>query len=255
MMSAMSQLLDLLGQFFFLLALGNHAFSWIASPRLTGAGFQKLLHSLNAAYVFIAMLCWTIQGINEFYNILFPLLMSCLWLINWRTQKDDWSIFHKASWCLITLFGLSLLVIQSGPSFFLLVTSLFLGLVHYAMVLGHYYLVVPKLSEKPLLVSLQGMWLLMVIKLVFSTIATWDNWNFFETGSMLGESSLFNWLILSMRWLWGYGAFGVLSYFAWRLCKIRSIQSATGVLYIMVFFVFVGELLSLFFALKYRFTL
>ncbi len=61
---------------------------------------------------------------------------------------------------------------------------------------------------------------------------------------MAGDGYTFNWLVISMRWLWGYVALAVLSAFAWRLCRMRSIQSATGVLYIMVFFVFVGELIS-----------
>ncbi len=90
----------------------------------------------------------------------------------------------------------------------------------------------------------------MAAKLLLSIWGTYQALPFMEEGTSLGDGYIFNTLVIVMRWLWGYLAIGVLSWFAWRLCKMRSIQSATGVLYIMVFFVFVGELLSIYLYFK-----
>lgn len=78
---------------------------------------------------------------------------------------------------------------------------------------------------------------------------------YLEEGTQLGDGYMFNWLFISMRYLWGYGAPFVLSLFTYRLCKLRSIQSATGVLYIVEFFVIVGELISVYLMSKHGLAL
>ena len=67
----------------------------------------------------------------------------------------------------------------------------------------------------------------------------------------MGAGYMFNWIVLVMRLTWGYLIIGIMSYFTWKLVKMRSIQSATGILYVMTFFVFIGELISTFFFYKY----
>jgi hypothetical protein len=74
-------------------------------------------------------------------------------------------------------------------------------------------------------------------------------------GSQLGDGYTFNWLFISMRYLWGYAAPLVLSFFTFKLCRLRSIQSATGVLYIVEFFVIVGELISIYLMAKHGLAL
>jgi hypothetical protein len=74
-------------------------------------------------------------------------------------------------------------------------------------------------------------------------------------GTQLGDGYIYNWLFISMRYLWGYLAPLVLSFFTFRLCKLRSIQSATGVLYIVEFFVIVGELISVYLMTKHGLAL
>ena len=73
---------------------------------------------------------------------------------------------------------------------------------------------------------------------------------FFLEGSRLGAGYMFNWIILTMRMVWGYHYWDH-ELFYMASCKMRSIQSATGVLYVMTFFVFVGELISAYFFHKY----
>ena len=67
---------------------------------------------------------------------------------------------------------------------------------------------------------------------------------------------MFNWIMLLMRFGWGYLIIGIMGYYIWRLTKIRSIQSATGVaLYVMTFFVFIGELIAGYYHFKYGISL
>jgi hypothetical protein len=42
-----------------------------------------------------------------------------------------------------------------------------------------------------------------------------------------------------------------MSFFNWKLLKIRSIQSSTGILYAMTFFVFIGEMVSVYMFYNY----
>ncbi len=135
--------------------------------------------------------------------------------------------------------------------FHLMSSCLFLGLITFSMVLGHWYLVTPKLSEKPLMKASYLIWGLLFVKIALSTEEYLANSDVFTEGTMLAEGYMFNWLLFSMRALWGYLVIGILSYFSYRLIKMRSIQSATGVLYVMTFFVFVGELISTYLFFKH----
>ena len=49
---------------------------------------------------------------------------------------------------------------------------------------------------------------------------------------------------LLMRWAWGLIGPAVLGYFIWDTVKIRSTQSATGLLYVAVVFVIIGETMA-----------
>ena len=257
----MSELLsDVMIHFLFSLSLGTALYSWIADPKLTGAGFIRL--TVGHGFIFFALgilLGWLINGSpNGLWLVLETVLLVIL-AAQWKMHPDKKT---PSMWFLFALqVSLSLIVFNSysgvGESVsperysFILSSALFLGVTHYAMLLGHYYLVVPKLTEKPLLVSLNVFWILLVLKVIVSGYSTVNASSFLAEGTMEGDGYTFNWLIISMRWLWGYGALAVLSWFAWRLCRMRSIQSATGVLYIMVFFVFVGELLSTYLFFKH----
>ena len=56
---------------------------------------------------------------------------------------------------------------------------------------------------------------------------------------------------------WGLGFVGplVLGWMAWETARIRSTQSATGILYVVVIFCFLGELTSQLLLSKTGFTL
>ncbi|MFZ4713993.1 MAG: hypothetical protein ACOYL6_09790 [Bacteriovoracaceae bacterium] len=246
--------------FFLTVALGTGLFSFLVNSKMTGAGFVRLITGICAGSLSLAVILFLSAGVSKmiiFVSILNLLIM----ILIYKYHQDEKSILM---WCLWGLQNILLIFVsfeyleilsQTGnfyfSFFFVMSSALFFGIVNYAMVLGHYYLVVPKLSEKPLINSMQLTWAVLLIKLIFSTISTLKSADFFAEETTLGAGYMFNWIMLIMRYLWGYVAVGVLSYFAWRLSKIRSTQSATGVMYVMVFFMIVGEIISLYLYRQY----
>jgi hypothetical protein len=247
---------DLLNQFLLSLSLGTAAFSWIASPRLTGAGFMRLVTGHGVIFLSLLIgLSWALFGAPHSLWLAFEGISLISLVLQWKMHPDQrtktmWGLFILQLAFTVILF-LAFAGKRPAQFTFLFSSALLLGVTHYSMLLGHYYLVVPKLTERPLLICLKIFWIFLIGKLIFSAYYTWQAWAYLSEGSVLGDGFIFNWLVISMRWLWGYGALLVLSYFAWKLCRMRSIQSATGVLYIMVFFVFIGELLSAYLYFKH----
>jgi hypothetical protein len=116
----------------------------------------------------------------------------------------------------------------------LLAGAALLGLALSAMLLGHWYLIAPNLSIAPLLRLLKALLLSVGIRMLIS-VAT-----------LFGQpSSAFDveaWLWLALHWGAGLIGAAVLAWMAWQSARIRSTQSATGILYVVVIFVFLGEL-------------
>jgi len=131
----------------------------------------------------------------------------------------------------------------------------YLGIITYAMILGHWYLVVPKLTEWHLKKALITFWGMLPLKLILLGYAYYSNESLFTVGTNGAMGYMFNWIMLLMRLGWGYLVIAVMGYYTWRLTKMRSIQSATGVLYVMTFFVFIGELIAGYYHFKYGISL
>ncbi|HAK55357.1 MAG: hypothetical protein QF463_01710 [Vicinamibacterales bacterium] len=116
-----------------------------------------------------------------------------------------------------------------------------------AMSLGHWYLVLPSLDIAPL----QGMVKFhigsIIARVIVITAAVWIAIAGWEPGLgpsfqhyVLSSAGVFFW----QRVLFGLLGPGVLSYLTWETAKIRSTQSATGILYVDFFIVIVGEILA-----------
>lgn len=237
------------------LALGAGIFSPLASSKLTGHGFLKLLHTICLGALFIGLAVhFSKVGLFSVPNYIyaFGLLALSLTISLHKDQKSFsmWIIYLLQNTALIYL--LFLFADKNLNQFlFYLSSSLFLGIVTYTMILGHWYLVVPKLTEKPLLHATYFFWSILVFKIVWSLFNLSDQWDYFANPeNFIGDFS-FAWLMIVMRFVWGYLIMAIMSYYTWRLIRMRSIQSATGVLYVMTFFVFIGELISSFLQSKY----
>jgi hypothetical protein len=247
----------------FLLALsfGTQLFAPVVNTKLTGVGFYKLgisivLASLMLAFGTYYFMYPGIDAISAGLYIFLILSNTATYILH-RDEKSwlMWAIYLLQICSFIALIFYTYLPHPSWIMFFVL-SSLLLGISNFAMILGHYYLVVPKLTEEPLIYCLFIFWSIIFIKMIASlTILFTSAAPFLAEGSYLGDGYIYNWLFISMRWLWGYIAPLILSFFTFRLCKIRSIQSATGVLYIIEFFVIVGELISIYLMAKHGLAL
>lgn len=230
-------------------------FSPIASSKLTGNGFIKLISNLATGSLVISVIVSLLSHVainSPFFYLKVIALISLV--LNSLFHRDEKSPLMWALYAIIISalgFDLYLFSPQISNALFLVSSSLLLGIITYAMVLGHWYLVVPKLSEKPLLFAALITWGILAGKIIFSTLSIYKHFDFFESQTTLGAGYAFNWLLLSMRVSFGYLVILGMSIFNWKLVRIRSIQSSTGILYAMTFFVFVGELISTYLFFNY----
>jgi hypothetical protein len=236
-------------QFFLIaIAMGTYFFSFITPSHLTGAGFIRLIITVSLGAIVSSGAILATQGSLTSLLIGLYILNIILLTLTYKFHQDQKSKLMSVLSIAqnISFVALSYYFVQGNLNHFLylLLTSFFIGICNYCMILGHYYLVVPKLSEWPLLRSLKIFWLFIGLKAIVSVWAYFQEPTFFISGSAEGAGYMFNWVLLLMRVFWGYVALGICSFFAFKLCKMRSIQSATGVFYIMVFFILVGEIIS-----------
>lgn len=127
----------------------------------------------------------------------------------------------------------------------------------YATVLGHWYLNVQKLAIRPL----RNATLVLVVLLVLRV--AWDAWAFARV-SVSHEGDLVSLASFLGTYegflLWVALAFGtvfplVLSFFVLGTVKIESTQSATGLLYVVLISILMGELSYKFYLLRYSLPL
>ncbi len=124
-----------------------------------------------------------------------------------------------------------------------LASSFLLGSTLTAMLLGHYYLTAPAMSIDPLRKFVKFMVSGLAIRTALATVVAIILWRGELGGVAVGEQ--ISPLFLAMRWGMGIAGAGVATYLTWETVKIRSTQSATGILYIAMTLLLFGELSSL----------
>jgi hypothetical protein len=118
-----------------------------------------------------------------------------------------------------------------------------LGGVWAAMILGHWYLVTPRLPEAPLVRFARWLGIALAIQLVL--FVTWLAFGAGPSGvpafaSLFGPMALFVWLRLIVGLIFPL----VVSWAAVQTARSRSMESATGLLYINVGTIAAGTILS-----------
>jgi hypothetical protein len=111
-----------------------------------------------------------------------------------------------------------------------------LGSATAAMLMGHTYLTAPGMSMTPLLRLLGALFVAVVVRMALAGLTLWT---LADTAQPLSTDLL---LWLPVRWLVGFLGPLVLGWMAWNCARIRSTQSATGILYVVVILCFIGEL-------------
>jgi hypothetical protein len=117
-------------------------------------------------------------------------------------------------------------------------SSALLGAALTAMLLGHFYLIAPGMAMTPLFRLLVALCVALALRLALDGFGLWA-WSQGHAWRTLGNDLL---LWLPVRWLVGFGLPAVLTWMVWQSAKIRSTQSATGIMYVVVIFCFLGEL-------------
>ena len=113
-----------------------------------------------------------------------------------------------------------------------------LGTAITAMLIGHSYLIAPGMSLTPLFRLLSALGVAVVLRMGVEGYALL-NWTHGHAFGNLGNDVL---LWLPVRWGVGLLAPLVLGGMAWQTARLRSTQSATGILYVVVIVCFLGEL-------------
>jgi hypothetical protein len=129
-------------------------------------------------------------------------------------------------------------------------SSLLVGGAATAMVLGHWYLVVKDLSFAPLsrvTLVLMAALVLRVAAIALAACAQGGRWealvaNGDWTGFFLGHG-----VFLMARGIFGIIAPAFLLWMTWKCVQIRSNQSATGILYVTLAFIVIGEIIAKYF--------
>jgi hypothetical protein len=121
-----------------------------------------------------------------------------------------------------------------------LASAALLGSATTAMLMGHSYLIAPAMSLAPLYRLLGALAGALLLRVLLACVGLWL-WTSRPEAVNL-ETEMLLWL--PVRWALGLLGPMFLGWMAWETARIRSTQSATGILYVVVIVCFLGELTS-----------
>lgn len=247
----MSNTFEMAKYFFLALGYGVFAFAPVAKSEMTGGGFQKLLSTVCLVSLFMASIAHIVLGHSATGIEAVMIYVSTICILFHRQLHDQYDKKNLALWLFYAIPTVLGFVVLFYFQKFIVVNYLYiassvyyLGAITYAMILGHWYLVTPKLSEDPLKKATLVTWLLIGAKLIWSAFEHMKLGPYLTAGTTLGGGYAFNWLMVIMRDVWGYAVILGMSIFGWKLVSMRSIQSATGIFYAMTIFIFIGEMIA-----------
>jgi hypothetical protein len=186
----------------------------------------------SAVLLFLGSMLWRLEGApggQSVIAVVLPLLGACVYLLELRTRSDEPMTALFAGACLP---GAAELLLGDFTSAALLGTALS------AMLMGHSYLIAPGLTLTPLRRLLGAFFVAVLGRMAADGFALWQ-WHTTHSFASLGNDTV---LWLPVRWLVGFALPLGLGWMAWQSARTRSTQSATGILYVVVVFCFLGEL-------------
>lgn len=135
-------------------------------------------------------------------------------------------------------------------------SALLLGAVSVSMILGHWYLVAPGLAITPLKQGSVYVWTAVAFRWLAVSVAAslggWEALHITRLGDVFFSTTA---LFFFVRALIGLASPLLLAGLIWQTVKMRSTQSATGLLYVATFLVLFGELIAQFLVLATGFPL
>jgi len=197
------------------------------APRFFRTQFLVILGLLAGAAFFL----WPVAPLSVTLLVVLGMILSFVASIIWMLEGAPGGTILTVSTVLL-LLGVS--VLQLGNAWSVVddwTSAALLGGATSAMLMGHSYLVAPAMSIQPLLRLLVLLFTAVGLRSVIAGLSL--------SAVHFGGAEL---LWLPVRW--GVGLLGplILGAMAWQCARIRSTQSATGILYVVVILCFIGEL-------------
>src|SRR5688572_24777979 len=200
-------------------------------------------------------LSWGIS-LEVFFHLVFILSFSCYMVSLWNERQ----VFRARSFAAAVLTGLSGLVFSTHSfyqtpffsietlvypaSFFL--SALLLGSVTVGMLIGHWYLIDTGQSLEPFIRIYKFFVIALIVQCAFFALALPMLYFFGSSQSLIGIERLWQVhpTLLLTRVIIGQIAPLILSRMIWRTLLIPHTMAATGLFYIALLGVFVGEILG-----------
>ena len=247
--------------------------SYLSVGTVTSLGFVKhqnvgkkyyLYHGLGAVFLCVAAYFWfghNALGVDSAYWFIgFAVTASIysIWVLRYRRLSR--TAYFLSITCAIGFIALDIMTTTPSPLHVRMLansflSSLLLGFSMASMLLGHWYLTMPKMPISELARVTRVLTGLIEARFIFAT---------YVLGTMLwgkNEQEIMQFLtqhpglFVVMRYLWGILVPLILTFMVRSTVKIRSTQSATGILYVLVLAVLTGEILSLYLAFYYGIAL
>lgn len=236
----------LLALFLLEVAAGLYVFLPLVGRRNAGVKFYRLIYLINAALVIAAALAQWLSGVTAFLPATVALLL--LSVLAWFVLRYPKRLIYRATVVLLS----ALYVLTCVAAFHSAIRSTnliwsvlgaisslaILGSVNLAMLLGHWYLVVRGMPIDPLKKLTIATLVSTIAKLLVVAAAVLLLGS--EARRLLVGQGIFFW----MRVGWGLLAPLALYPMIWGTVKIRSTMAATGILYVAVVAVVIGEVLG-----------
>jgi hypothetical protein len=232
--------MGLLAQFLLRLSFGLAVGMAVTSPRLVSSGYFRnhlyVLLGLTTLATLVSMKSAALIGALSAAAAVLSYVGSVLWLYEARRAGV------AALWLVAACSLVAACLGEGGGTLAIVAvvsSGLVLGVTMAAMLLGHWYLNSPGMELEPLRRLLILLVLAVAGQIAICSIGV--------AGQLhaAGEPSIGWLLFVALRWSFGLVGVLALVWMAWQTLKIPNTQSATGILYVAVIGVFVGELTGL----------
>jgi hypothetical protein len=248
----------LLTEFLLRLSFGLAAGMAIVPPRLVTSGYYRNHLYVTLGLSALAALLSRVAAPAAFWWAVATAVLSYVGSVCWLYEKRRAGVALLVVVALAAIIGALLIngstnlgpagiAVESGLPSALpgvlrtlqsISSGLILGTTMAAMLLGHWYLNAPGMELAPLRRLLVAMAAAVVLQAALCGV-----------GLALEAShqalSTQDWLFLLLRWSFGLIGVVILIVLTWKTLEIPNTQSATGILYVAVMGVFVGETMSL----------
>ena len=251
--------------FLFLTHLGiGIAWTLILVPRSAGVKFFRFNAGLVVAILVVGMAfrpdLAVLGGVASGTAFITLAVATGAFLIYWATIGRGMAVLRRGLlWVGLAAGAVTLIAQAVAVSSSLAMASTVLAIASFlssaallggsctAMILGHWYLVLPSMDITHLQSMVKFHIGSVIVRIMVVSVAVWLAISGWEPGLepnfqryVLSSAGVFFW----QRVLFGLLGPAVLSYLTWETAKIRSTQSATGILYVDFFTVIVGEILA-----------